>query len=94
MYPGIPGLRPLTLSSTDNKIVARALQRSLAGIAEDIVHPTQRGVMRGRQIVDNVFEAEGTIMEYAVLGATFIGMLLLDIEAAFPSAGWLWIAFS
>lgn len=68
MYSAVPhGLRPLMLSNT-NKVVARAVDHPLAAVAENAVHPMQRGFMRGRQIIDNMVEAEAMLVEYALLG--------------------------
>lgn len=51
------------------------------------------GHVHARHIVDNMVEAEGTMMRHVVLGARSLGMILLDVEAVFPSVGWPWIAF-
>lgn len=50
MYAAVPrGLRPLMLSNLGNKVVTCAVEHSLAAVAEDVVHPMQRGLMRRRR---------------------------------------------
>lgn len=87
-YTAMPrDLRPLTLSIVDQKIVARGVNVAWATIAQDMVHAVQRGFMKGRHILSNVAEVEGARIEYS-RSRDGRGIILLDIEAAFPSLGW------
>ena len=86
------GLRPLALSSTDQKPLALAVNETLSEICEKTVHDAQRGFRRGKTITDNVLELEAQMARNSILGAKGPSMLLMDIKAAFPSVAldWVW----
>lgn len=53
--------------------------------------PTQRAFVRGRQILDNVFDVE-CAMAFALLPVdSGLGVFSFDVEASFPSASQAWI---
>ena len=84
-------LRPLSLANTDSKIIMSAVSVVLSRVAERHVHPHQRGFISGRQIVDNIFDVEGSAMLHAMSGARDAALILMDYSAAFPSLFHEWI---
>ena len=87
-----PGdLRPLSLGNADQKLVALAINVSLGRVCEGTVHSAQRGFRRGELLTDNVIELEARIMKELYTGARCPALLLIDIEAAFPSVAWDWL---
>ena len=50
--------RPLNLSNSDQKILAKLLDSVLAPFAAQMVHPAQHGSLKGRSIVDVVGKME------------------------------------
>ena len=88
----VPGkTRPLTLSNTIAKLFAVALNRGLAAVAKQTVHPQQCGFIPGRWIADAVIEVDGTSCILSRLYAERSGLGLLDISAAFPSLSLDWM---
>ncbi len=77
--------RPISLSNTDNKFFALAINRPLAEAARVTVHPRQRGFVQGRSLVDNVLEVEGYGQSYTIAEGDNPAILLFDLMAAFPS---------
>lgn len=83
--------RPLTLANASQTLLAKAITSLLEEVAVTTVSPLQRGFVRGRQILDNVFDVE-CAMELALLQVdSDPGIFLFDVEAAFPSASQAWI---
>lgn len=76
--------------------MAKALNWILEDIACATVSPLQRGFVRGRQILDNVFDMESSIERYLHTFGSDPGVFLFDVKAAFPSAAqeciWLVLA--
>jgi len=83
--------RPISLSNTDNKYFALALDRPLAEAATVTVHPRQRGFVHGRSLIDNVLEVEGFGQSYTIAEADNPAILLFDLMAAFPSLSHQWL---
>ena len=77
--------------SADQKLVALAINISLSRVCGGIVHSAQRGIRRGKLIIDNVLELEARIMKELYTGARCPALLLIDIKAAFPSVAWDWL---
>lgn len=89
-----PGdLRPLSLRNAGQKLVALAINFSLGRVCGDIVHSPQRGFRKGKVIIDNAIELEARIMKELYTGARCPALLLIDIEAAFPSVAWGWLLY-
>lgn len=84
--------RPLTLANASQKLVAKALNYILEGVASSTVSPLQRGFAKGRQIMDNVFDVEASMEVCLHREGCDPGIFLFDVEAAFPSASqeWIW----
>ena len=83
--------RPISLSNTDNKYFALAINRPLAEVAKIAVHPRQRGFVQGRSLVDNVLEVEGFAQSYTIADAENPAIFLFDVMAAFPSLSHQWL---
>eukprot|EP00959_Pyramimonas_sp_CCMP1952_P257983 5391678-Pyramimonas_sp.AAC.1 len=47
--------RPLALSSCDSKLVSSAIAAPIGKVAEDKVDKAQKGFMKGRPMLDNIF---------------------------------------
>jgi hypothetical protein len=77
--------RPLNLSNTIAKLVAAAINRSLAALASSTVVDQQRGFVKARCMVDNVIEIDDFLVKAAKYYSDKHGLVLLDIRAAFPS---------
>ena len=77
-------LRPLSIVSTFNRIIANAMRRKLAARLEEIIGPTQKGFMKGRSILDNVIEVDIANMRVTLTEGQG-GLVLFDFNAAFPS---------
>lgn len=86
-----PQFRPLTLSSSCQKLVTKAFGVTLERIAMDITHLAQRGFVRGRKMLANVLDTQLALEEFVILGLEPRGVVLFDVAAAFPSAEWSWI---
>lgn len=84
-------VRPITLSNTSHKLLAKAIKATLEKVAEITVHPAQRGFMPGRGMLDNVFEALAPMHVARLLEASAPAIVLFDIRSAFPSVAWQWI---
>lgn len=84
-------MRPITLSNTAHKLLAKALNASLEKVAAATVHPAQRGFMPGRSMADNMFEAIAPMHVARLLEGSVPAVVLFDIRAAFPSVAWEWI---
>ncbi len=74
--------RPISLSNTDNKYFALALNRPLAEAATVTVHPRQRGFVHGRSLIDNVLEVEGFGQCYSSADAGNPALLPVSRSAA------------
>jgi hypothetical protein len=83
--------RPISLSNTDNKYFALAINRPLAEVAKLVVHPRQRGFVQGRSLIDNVLEVEGYAQSYTIADAENPAIFLFDVMAAFPSLSHQWL---
>lgn len=86
-----PNLRPLTLSNSCQKIVAKALAAPLEEVAKTAVHEAQRGFVRSRQMAATLVGADAAIEEFLHNPQADPALILLDIAAAFPSIDWDWV---
>ena len=86
-------IRPLTLSNTDSKILAGALNKGLSAVATRCVHPDQNGFVKGRSIIDNIVHIEGAIQRHLLIEGNEPGTVMFDFKQAFPSLGHDWIRF-
>lgn len=80
----VKNYRPITLLTTDYKILAKCLAIRMKRFIHDLIHPDQSGFLKGRNIGNNVrliFDIIEHTQMYDIPGA----IILLDIEKAFDS---------
>ncbi|CAM4605007.1 unnamed protein product [Caretta caretta] len=74
--------RPLSLLSTDYKIVAKAISLRLGPVMADVIHPDQTYTVPGRSIFDNLFLVRD-LLELGRRDGLSFALLSLDQEKAF-----------
>ncbi|CAM5082955.1 unnamed protein product, partial [Natator depressus] len=74
--------RPLSLLSTDYKIVAKAISLRLGSVMADVIHPDQTYTVPGRSIFDNLFLVRD-LLELGRRDGLSFALLSLDQEKAF-----------
>lgn len=86
--------RPLTLADTAQKLVAKAVDGVFAEVASTTVHTAQTGFVKRRSMLESVLRIEGATEECLFDTRKSVGVILFEIEAAFPSWSheWLWEA--
>jgi exonuclease III len=83
--------RPIAMSNSVAKVLAMAVNRSLAPIAQRTILDRQRGFVRGRSITDNILETESLAIRFVKFYSANSGIVLFDFAAAFPSLAHAWI---
>jgi hypothetical protein len=63
------------------------LANRLSGVLASIIHPSQTGFIKDRQLVDNVMTVKEA-MKVARRGDQNIAILLLDMEKAYDRVNW------
>ena len=48
--------RPLTLLNSDNKLFTKVIANRLEGCIPHIIHPSQTGFIKGRQLAENILK--------------------------------------
>ncbi|CAM2113234.1 unnamed protein product [Caretta caretta] len=74
--------RPVSLLSTDYKIVAKAISLRLGSMMADVIHPDQTCTIPGRSIFDNLFLVRD-LLELRRRDGLLFALLSLDQEKAF-----------
>ncbi|CAM4576146.1 unnamed protein product [Caretta caretta] len=74
--------RPVSLLSTDYKIVAKAISLWLGSVMADVIHPDQTYTVLGRSIFDNLFLVRD-LLELGRRDGLSFALLSLDQEKAF-----------
>ncbi|CAM2105799.1 unnamed protein product [Caretta caretta] len=74
--------RPVSLLSTDYKIVAKAISLRLGSVMADVIHPDQTYTVPGRSIFDNLFLVRD-LLELGRRDGLSFALLSLDQEKAF-----------
>ncbi|CAM4523254.1 unnamed protein product, partial [Caretta caretta] len=74
--------RPISLLSTDYKIVAKATSLRLGSMMADVIHPDQTYIVPGRSIFDNIFLVRD-LLELGHRDGLSFAVLSLDQEKAF-----------
>ncbi|CAM2111060.1 unnamed protein product [Caretta caretta] len=74
--------RPISLLSTDYKIVVKAISLRLGSVMADVVHPDQTYTVPGRSIFDNLFLVRD-LLELGRRDGLSFALLSLDQEKAF-----------
>jgi hypothetical protein len=83
--------RPIAMSNAVAKLLAMAINRSIAPVAQRTILDRQRGFVRGRSITDNIMETESLAIRFAKFYEAKSGIVLFDFAAAFPSLAHCWI---
>jgi hypothetical protein len=85
--------RPLSLSNSDCKILANALQIAIEDAIGRWAIRAQRGFIKGRKMLQNIMEAETRAMKLANSLEHRAALIFLDFGAAFPSLShtFLWM---
>ena len=87
-------VRPLCLGNCAAKIVTAAIVDPLMKLSEVLVDRDQFGMIKGRQITDNILELETEGLCASIRsGEGDAGVLLTDFSNAFPSLLHEWIFF-
>ncbi|CAM2096989.1 unnamed protein product [Caretta caretta] len=73
---------PISLLSTDYKVIAKAISLRLRSMLMDVVHPNQTYTVLGRTIFDNLYLVRDLLELVCKNGLSFT-LLLLDQEKAF-----------
>ncbi|CAM2112210.1 unnamed protein product [Caretta caretta] len=74
--------RPLSLLSTDYKVVAKAISLRLGSVLADVIHPDQTYTVPGRTIFDNLYLVRD-LLELGCRDGLSFALLSLDQEKAF-----------
>ncbi|CAM2096445.1 unnamed protein product [Caretta caretta] len=74
--------RPVSLLSTDYKIVAKAISLRLGSVMADVIHPDQTYTVPGHSIFDNLFLVRD-LLELGRRDGLSFSLLSLDQEKAF-----------
>jgi endonuclease/exonuclease/phosphatase family metal-dependent hydrolase len=83
--------RPIAMSNSVAKLLAMAVNRVLAPVAQTTILDRQRGFVKGRSITDNIMETESLAIRFVKFYAAKSGIVLFDFAAAFPSLAHCWI---
>ena len=82
--------RPITLLSTLYKILAKVLTDRVTPIMHHIIHRSQTGFMKGRQITSNIRAVIDTLTR--ARQKKWVGaILMLDWSAAYDVVDWGWM---
>ncbi|CAM4553029.1 unnamed protein product [Caretta caretta] len=74
--------RPVSLLSTDYKVVAKAISLRLGSLLADVIHPDQTYTGLGRTIFDNLYLVRD-LLELGCRDSLLFALLSLDQEKAF-----------
>jgi len=83
--------RPLSLSNTNNKLIASAINRPLSSLCQATVAHQQFGNVRGRSLVSNIVKIETHTLQSVMRRLSHPGCFFFDTAAAFPSMDHRWI---
>ena len=80
----VKNYRPISLLTTDYKLIAKTMANRLKLILDDLIHEDQNGFMKGRNIGCNI-RTIIDLIEYTDIKDIPGSIVLLDIEKAFDS---------
>ena len=83
--PDPDAVRPLSVSSTDGKMISSAIAAVLSCAATHVVHPSQSGALKGRQLIDNVLDIDTAMVVCSMTEYKRAAAVFFDFRAAFPS---------
>ena len=79
--------RPISILNVDLKILSKSLSLRLSEVLPELVHPDQKGFVKGRFSGENVVDVYSMI-QMAKDNEEEYTLLMLDIEKAFDSVSW------
>ena len=82
--------RPISLINVDLKMYARVLAHRLESVLQDLIHPDQKGFMKGRMAADNIRRLLHILSE-TQKSTSPCGLLFLDAEKAFDRLEWQYL---
>ena len=80
----VKNYRPISLLTTDYKLIAKTMANRLKGVLDELIHEDQNGFMKGRNIGCNI-RTIIDLIEYTDIKDIPGSIVLLDIEKAFDS---------
>ena len=83
--------RPISVTNTDNRILAAAVARKIMPVVLDLVEPSQKGFLAGKQGSDHVVDVNSFFFE-GLEGNNERFLFLLDTAKAFDSIDHTWIS--
>ena len=86
----IKNWRPVTLLNIDYKILSKTLAQRVKEVIQSLIHPDQRGFIKGRYIGENIRQIDD-LMHIAEQKKKTGLLLLVDFEKAFDSIEWKFI---
>ena len=79
--------RPVSLLSTDYKLITKMLAMKLSSVLSDLIHHDQTAYIKGRYIGENIRTIDNAI-EYCKQNNMSAILLLIDFEKAFDTIRW------
>ena len=89
-YELIRQWRPITILNSVYKILTKALSLRLQPMLESLIHPTQTGFIKDRNILDNIFTFWEVVL-LALMRDESMAVLLLDFEKAYDRVDWAFL---
>ena len=86
----ISDTRPLSVTNTDNRILAAAVARSIMPVVDQYIDPSQKGFLAGKNSGDHIVEINGLFYEAVVQKLSRL-LFLLDTAKAFDSVDHDWV---
>ena len=83
----IKNWRPLTLLNTDNKIYTKLLARQLQNVLWTIIHASQTGFRKNRQMSENIIKIM-EVIETCEINCEDLILISFDFEKAFDMVEW------
>ena len=80
--------RPLSLSNTDGKLLACALNQTFSHMLPEWALYQQRGFIKSRAMIDNIIDMDAAARTAARQHAGRAALVFFDFAAAFPSIAW------
>lgn len=89
--PTADALRPLTMITTGEKLIALRVNDLLAPVAARTVAPPQRGFVCDRRIADDVVGLDGAMVALSLRAGRRAAAVLFDFANALPALSHTWI---
>ena len=83
----IDNWRPISLLCADYKIYSKIIAKRLQLVLPSLIHPSQTGFMKGRNIGENTIQLL-SLMEYAQIWNKSVAVISFDFRKAFDRVSW------